>query len=150
MSVAGYNIYRNGVQVATVNTPSYSDNSLSSNTSYSYAISAYDAAGNTSAQTSSVTVTTQAQVIVPSAGNSITLTNKGNPISNYPVQLGRPFVQGEIPSGNQAQVTLDGKTLPTQVDVKSRWSDGSLKHAVISFIIPTFSSNQTITATFGK
>jgi hypothetical protein len=29
--------------------------------------------------------------------------------------------------------------------VKSRWGDGSLKHAVISFLIPTLSPNQSVT-----
>ncbi len=86
MSVAGYNIYRNGVQVATVNTPSYSDNSLSSNTSYSYVISAFDAAGNTSGQSNTLSVDTPAtsnlaptvslssSQLTITTGSSVTLT----------------------------------------------------------------------------
>ena len=58
-SVTGYLVYRNGVQVGTSATNSYSDNNLSPSTSYSYAVSAYDAVGNNSAQSASASATTQ-------------------------------------------------------------------------------------------
>ncbi len=56
--VAGYDIYRNGVQVGTSTTTSYSDKNLTSSTSYDYAVSAFDAAGNTSLESQSVSATT--------------------------------------------------------------------------------------------
>jgi len=52
VGVAGYRIYRNGTQVAASGTTSYTDTGLQSGTTYSYTISAYDAAGNNSAQSS--------------------------------------------------------------------------------------------------
>lgn len=58
VAVTGYRIYRNGAQIATTNTTSYSDTGLSSNTSYTYAVLAYDAAGNVSNQSASITATT--------------------------------------------------------------------------------------------
>ena len=57
MCVSGYKIYRNGTQIGTSAAPSYSDNSCSSQTTYSYTVSSYDAAGNNSAQSSPVSVT---------------------------------------------------------------------------------------------
>ncbi|HUO50194.1 MAG TPA: fibronectin type III domain-containing protein, partial [Candidatus Paceibacterota bacterium] len=59
VGVTGYNIYRNGTKVGTATTNSYSDTGLSAATNYSYTVSAYDAAGNTSAQSSSASATTQ-------------------------------------------------------------------------------------------
>jgi len=58
LGVNGYKIYRNGAQIATSIAPSYSDTTCSAGTSYSYTVSAYDAVGNTSAQSSAANVTT--------------------------------------------------------------------------------------------
>mgnify|MGYP001598223892 FL=1 len=60
VGVTGYKIYRGGVQIATSATNSYSNTGLTASTAYSYTVSAYDAAGNNSAQTLSVSATTQA------------------------------------------------------------------------------------------
>lgn len=63
--VTGYRIYRNGSTspVATTTATSYTDSGLSPNTAYSYTVSAYDAAGNFSATTAAVQVTTPAQPV---------------------------------------------------------------------------------------
>lgn len=66
--------------------------------------------------------------------------------NNYPVQIGRVFAQGEIP--NYPQVIAGTTALTTQADVKTRWPDNSVKHAIISFLIPTLSSNSSVTITF--
>jgi chitodextrinase len=60
VGVTGYKIFRGGIQIATAATNSYSDTGLTASTAYSYTVSAYDAAGNTSAQSSSASATTQA------------------------------------------------------------------------------------------
>lgn len=52
IGVAGYKIFRDGVQVATSAAASYTDTSLSPATTYSYTVSAYDSAGNNSAESS--------------------------------------------------------------------------------------------------
>jgi chitodextrinase len=48
--VAGYNVYRGGTKIGTTASPKYTDTGLTANTSYTYSVSAYDGAGNTSAQ----------------------------------------------------------------------------------------------------
>jgi chitodextrinase len=58
VAVAGYRVYRGGVLVSTVTTTSYSDTGLAANTTYSYTVQAYDAAGNQSAQSSAASATT--------------------------------------------------------------------------------------------
>jgi hypothetical protein len=58
VGVTGYTVRRNGSPVATSAATTYVDAGLIANTTYSFTISALDAAGNASAQTASVSVTT--------------------------------------------------------------------------------------------
>ncbi len=57
--VTGYKIYRNGTQIATATATSYSNTGLTASTSYTYAVSAYDAAGNVSGQSASASAQQQ-------------------------------------------------------------------------------------------
>lgn len=56
--VAGYKVYRGGVQVATASASPYTDTGLTAGTNYSFTVAAYDTYGNTSAQSGAVSVTT--------------------------------------------------------------------------------------------
>ncbi len=58
VGVAGYKIYRNSVQVGTSTTTTYADTKTSSGDTFSYQVSAYDAAGNESTRSNTATVTT--------------------------------------------------------------------------------------------
>jgi len=58
VGVAGYNVFRNGVQIGTTAGTSYQDSGLTQATTYTYMVSAFDLAGNTS-PTVSVSVTTK-------------------------------------------------------------------------------------------
>src|SRR6266849_10694849 len=58
VGVTAYILLRNGVQVATPATTSFTDTSLSAATTYSYTVAARDAAGNISPNSASVSVTT--------------------------------------------------------------------------------------------
>jgi hypothetical protein len=55
VAVAGYNIYRDSVFLVSVPGTSYSDTGLSPNTSYTYTVTAFDAVGNESGQSTPVT-----------------------------------------------------------------------------------------------
>ncbi len=79
--------------------------------------------------------------------NSIIIREKaGVTTSNYPIQIARPFVKGEI--SNFPQVVIDGTPMLTQADVKIRWDDGSVRHAVITFYIPQLQANDVLTVSF--
>jgi chitodextrinase len=69
VGVTGYLVFRNGTQVGTPTSTSYTDSGLAASTAYSYTVKARDAAGNTSAASTALSVTT-------SAGNSTTVYYK--------------------------------------------------------------------------
>ena len=71
--VTGYQVFRNGAQIATTAGTSFTDTLLAPATVYRYAVAAYDAAGNVSPKTADVPVTTP----VMSAGYQ------------YPLKIGR-------------------------------------------------------------
>ena len=50
VGVTGYRVYRDGIQVADVSSTTYQDTGLTKDTTYIYSVSAYDAAGNESSQ----------------------------------------------------------------------------------------------------
>ena len=60
VGVAGYKVFRNGVQIATTGALTYTNTGLSPATTYSFAVAAFDAAGNSSAQSAAVSKRTLA------------------------------------------------------------------------------------------
>ena len=59
-AVTGYDVYRNGAKVGTSTSTSYTDSGLTASTQYSYSVDAFDAAGDTSAKSATLTVSTAA------------------------------------------------------------------------------------------
>jgi len=61
VGVVGYFVYRNGTQIANVTSSfSYQDTGVTTSTTYTYTVAAYDAAGNISVPSPKATVTTPA------------------------------------------------------------------------------------------
>ncbi|MEK7509220.1 MAG: fibronectin type III domain-containing protein [Patescibacteria group bacterium] len=73
VAVRGYKVYRDGAQVATPGGTSHTDSGLTASTAYNYMVAAYDAAGNTSAQSAPITATTL--VAPPATTTSPTATS---------------------------------------------------------------------------
>ena len=68
--------------------------------------------------------------------------------TNIPVTLAQPLLKGDVRSQDTLKVLAsDSSELTTQVDKKSFYPDGSLKHGIISFVLPELSANQTKTFT---
>src|SRR5690606_21563502 len=69
-----------GVHIANRSVTNYSDTSLAASTAYSYRVAAYDNAGNTSTQSSAVSVTTPAppDTTAPSVPTGVTTTVVGD------------------------------------------------------------------------
>ncbi len=62
--------------------------------------------------------------------------------NNYPLTFGHVFKKGDVPQS--VQVSLNGQILPSQFDIKRHWDDGSVKHGVISVIIPQMPANGSV------
>src|SRR6267143_1734098 len=60
VGVSGYRVFRNGAQIATTSATSFTNTGLSPSTTYTYAVAAFDAAGNLSARSSPASATTPA------------------------------------------------------------------------------------------
>ncbi len=65
-----------------------------------------------------------------------------------PVQYSQIFAQGEIREFPQA--FLDGAPVETQADVKSRWPDGSVKQAILSFIAPSLKAGASVVVRYAN
>jgi len=78
VGVTGYRVFRDGVQIATTTTTTYVDSGLSASTTYSYTVSAYDAASNESAPSSALSVTTP-----PTGGGSIISEDFSTSAANF-------------------------------------------------------------------
>jgi hypothetical protein len=59
LGVSGYTVWRNGVSLGGTTATSYSDSAITTGSTYTYWVVAYDAAGNASAPSNSATVTIQ-------------------------------------------------------------------------------------------
>jgi hypothetical protein len=66
----------------------------------------------------------------------------GSSQTNSPETVTRFFKQGEI--SHYAQAIINGTGVLTQCDVKNRWPDGSVKFALVSFVVPSIDSNGTL------
>ena len=82
VGVTGYRIYRGGTQIGTSATNSYSNTGLTASTAYSYTISAYDAAGNVSAQSASISATTPAVTPPPTGLRTFYIASNGSDSNN--------------------------------------------------------------------
>ncbi|MEK8128651.1 hypothetical protein WMW72_12110 [Paenibacillus filicis] len=84
VGVVAYDIYRGGTKIGSSSTTTYTDNTVSPGTSYSYTVKARDAAGNVSAASSPVSVSTPAapDTQAPSIPTGLTATAAGTDTIN--------------------------------------------------------------------
>lgn len=70
--------------------------------------------------------------------------DKGVAQTNVPVTFGQVFALGDLKKGTTLTGRLDnGQLVALQIDVKASHADGSVRHAVISAIIPSVAAGQT-------
>ena len=86
--LAGYRVYRNGSLIASTASTSYSDTGLAPSTSYSYSVTAYDNAGNTSGQSNSAGATTWPAVVATLSTNTWRWVKR----NTNPTQIDPPVV----------------------------------------------------------
>ena len=78
VGVASYGVIRDGVQIASSTTTSYSDTTVAGGTGYSYTVTALDAAGNVSSPSNVASVTTSVDVAPPTAPTNVAASPTGN------------------------------------------------------------------------
>ncbi len=76
VGVTGYEIYRDGVRVATANKTAYTDTGLLPETTYVYSVKAFDEAGNGSQISDSVTTTTEKDTENPTVPTELTVVRR--------------------------------------------------------------------------
>jgi len=82
VAVTGYDIYKDGVLLASTSTTSFVVTALTASTTYSFTVKAKDAAGNVSVASNAVSVTTSAIVVDTTAPTAPTLTASGTTSSS--------------------------------------------------------------------
>jgi hypothetical protein len=102
-----------------------------------------DIAGNSSGETTRTYTTgstlTDLQVVDTSSSAQ----------TNVPITFGQVFKVGELTTGTSVAGTgtVNG-SIPLQVNVKATHGDGSVRHAIISAVLPNLGSGQTETISF--
>jgi gliding motility-associated-like protein len=76
VGVTGYEVYRDGTLITTVTIASANITGLSASTTYAMTVKAKDAAGNASAPSSALNVTTEVQITTPLTITGVTANNK--------------------------------------------------------------------------
>jgi len=135
VAVAGYVVRRDGTAVATVASTNYVDIGLASSTTYTYAVSAVDAAGNASAPSASATATTG----VPPTGGS-DFSTRCNPLVNPGVIKCVGFDNASDIAGGFGSNSgiFSGATTP-ELDTNTKASGASS----LKFTIPSLSGADT-------
>ena len=62
---------------------------------------------------------------------------------NVPVTFGQVFKDGDVPRNATVTATLNGQPVTLQVDAKATNPDGSLRHAVLTMIVPSLGGSTT-------
>lgn len=79
----------------------------------------------------------QGSLLTQRAKATVTAVNLSqNSLQGVPMTFGEPFRRGDIPQGNDIVAFLNGKPLLTQANIKARNPDGSVRHAVLTVLLP--------------
>lgn len=83
---------------------------------------------------------------------NVVIESTGGSQSDVPFTFGQVFKPGAVPSGNTVVLKQGSTAVPSQLDVKTRYGDGSVQHGVISGRLPSLSNPValTINATGGS
>ncbi|HEX8477654.1 MAG TPA: hypothetical protein VF663_04940 [Telluria sp.] len=97
---------------------------------------------------SSITLSLAATLLAVSTAAAGAITdvrfqNTGVAQTNVPVTFGQVFAVGDLKKSDSLVGTLDGAAVPLQVDVKATHADGSVRHAIISAIVPKLAAGKT-------
>jgi len=140
VAVTGYDIYRNGTLLNTTNATSFAIMGLTANTTYAFSVRAKDAAGNISALSSNLNVTTQDNTSGGGAATALFFSEYVEGSSNNKAL--------EIANYTGASINLSGYSIKRQTNGSGAWSPGLALSGTISnndvFLIANSSATNTI------
>ncbi|HSS05201.1 MAG TPA: galactose oxidase-like domain-containing protein [Solirubrobacterales bacterium] len=154
VGVAGYRVLRNGAPIGTAPSTGFTDTGLTPSTAYTYAVAAYDAAGNESVPSAPIAVTTSA---APSFALDKTVTTRqstaGPTISAPPLTTAQPdelllaFVSSDGPSSASSQsiVGVSGGGLTWTLRRRTNAQAGTAE--IWQTVAPATLTNAVVTAT---
>src|SRR5690348_1757008 len=67
--------------------------------------------------------------------------------TDVPVTFGQVFKDGDVPKGTTLTASLDGRPVALQVDPKATNPDGSMRHAVLTAVVPSFAAGARLPLT---
>lgn len=165
--VGGVEFYRDGVLFAVKNSSPHTvtDSIAIGMGTKNYTAIAYDVLGNTNTS-NTVSVTYNIAVAAPASdqtplaavangGTFTTLSFEnatGSAMTNTPFTIGHVFKKGTFSAnspGLQARLP-DNSVVTLQVDPKATHSDGSIRHAIISGVLPTIAANTALKASLER
>lgn len=153
VGVSLYKVFRNGAQVGTTGTTSLTNTGLTPSTSYSYTVSAHDAAGNGSVQSAALPLST----LPVTAGCSVTFTisNANTTVGQNLYVVGNQTAIGNwtpasgfalVIQGSGANVPWAGTvTLPASTSVQYKYVKWNGSTAVWESNQTTTSGNRVLT-----
>lgn len=62
--------------------------------------------------------------------------------TNVPVTFAMPFRMGDVPAGTVVVARVAGEGWPTQLDAKVTHADGSLRHGLITIVVPSLGADE--------
>lgn len=153
VGVTKVEFFRNGIKIGEKTSAPWTQTDSLTQANYgsqSYTATAHDAAGLTgSSSPVTVVVTIQETGTTVAVGSTLTTVSFQNTSTssqtNLPVTFGQAFKLGALPSASAA-VDLkapDNSLVTCQLDVKATHPDGSVRHAVLSAIIPALAASET-------
>jgi len=131
VGVTGYKIFRDGVQVGTATTNSYADAGLTASTTYTYTVRAYDAAANTSVDSTSASATTQSPDTTPpviSATSTTNITGSSAKINWTTDETADSQVEYGLTAGYGTSTTLNSNLVTTHTQNLSGLSASTIYH----------------------
>ncbi len=123
VALAGYRVYRDGIEIGVAIETTYTDSGLSAQMSYSYYVVAFDGAGNESAPSETVSVTTE-QVSLEIEVRVASGSDDAEEGENGSIQLSSSDLElvDDVGAGNQlVGLRFAGLQIPQGVQVNRAW-----------------------------
>ncbi len=76
---------------------------------------------------------------------NVTAINEGGIAgANVPMTFGQVFIDGNVVQGNSLELSINSVAIPAQINIMATNPDNSVRHAIITAILPNFPVNASI------